>query len=82
MKTYSYTVLFEYFRDDDGEGYQVVVPALPGIVTWGRTLDEAKANAQEALQCHVEGILKAGETVPEDITVSVSVHVAKFPVTA
>ncbi len=59
--SHSYTALFEYFRDDDAEGYQVVFPALAGIATWGRTLEEAEANAKEALQCHIQGLLKDGE---------------------
>jgi len=28
-------------------GFQVIVPALPGIVTYGRTLDEAREMAQD-----------------------------------
>ena len=63
----SYTVIYNYFRDDDAEGYSVVVPALPGIVTWGRTLEEAEANAREALACHIEGMLKDGEPLPDHI---------------
>ena len=63
-----YTVYYEYFRDDDAEGYQVIFPSLPGIVTWGRTMDEAKANASEALACHIKGMLRDGDTLPEKET--------------
>jgi len=81
MKSYMYTVLFEYFKEDDVEGYNVVVPALPGIVTWGKTIEEAEINAKEALHCHIEGLLKAGDPIPEDIEVAEPVRVARFPVT-
>ncbi len=37
-------------------GYTVTVPALPGIVTDGETIDEALANAREAIECHTDGV--------------------------
>jgi len=36
-------------------GYTVTVPALPGVVTDGRTIDEALANAREAIECLIDG---------------------------
>jgi predicted RNase H-like HicB family nuclease len=47
-------------------GYQVIVPALPGIVTCGRTLSEARELATDAIACHIRGLLKDHEEVPED----------------
>lgn len=49
---------------EDGQGYTVLVPALPGCITQGATRDEAVANAREAILCHIEGLRKAGEEVP------------------
>lgn len=40
-------------------GYTVTVPALPGIVTDGKTIDEALANAREAIECHTDGLSAA-----------------------
>jgi predicted RNase H-like HicB family nuclease len=45
-------------------GYQVIVPALRGIVTYGRTIEEAGEMAQDAITCHIEGLLKDNEEVP------------------
>jgi predicted RNase H-like HicB family nuclease len=42
--------------------FQVIVPALPGIVTYGRTLEEAREMAQDAISCHLQGLLKENET--------------------
>jgi predicted RNase H-like HicB family nuclease len=78
----AYTVLFEYFRESGHEGYQVHVPALPEIVTWGRTLDEAKANAQEALECVVGSMRETGEPLPPDVDVEPVVHIEKFHIAA
>ncbi|MCG3196839.1 MAG: type II toxin-antitoxin system HicB family antitoxin [Candidatus Omnitrophica bacterium] len=66
MRNLIYTILFEFFKDEESEGYSVVVPALPEIITWGRTLDEARRNAVEAIQCHVEGLLKDGDPIPSN----------------
>ena len=44
----------------------VIVPALPGIVTYGETLAEAKTMAVDAIKCHCEGLLKDGESFPAD----------------
>lgn len=63
MKILNYTVYFEPLEEG---GYQVVVPALPGIVTYGETLDEARAMAVDAIKCHCEGLIKNGEPVPEE----------------
>jgi predicted RNase H-like HicB family nuclease len=52
---YHYTVYFE--PQTDGS-FAVVFPAFPEIVTYGLTLDEARAMARDALRCHLEGLLK------------------------
>ena len=82
MTSPTHTVLFEFFRDGDTEGYQVHIPALPEIVTWGRTLEEAKANAQEALECVVESMRETGEPSPPDVEVEPLIHVEKLRVAA
>jgi predicted RNase H-like HicB family nuclease len=50
---------------DATTAYGVVVPDLPGCFSAGDTLDEAMAQASEAILLHVEGLLEAGESVPE-----------------
>jgi predicted RNase H-like HicB family nuclease len=47
-----------------GKAYGVQVPDLPGCFSAGDTLDEAIANAAEALAFHIEGLLDAGERIP------------------
>ena len=44
----------------------IIVPALPGIVTYGETLDEARAMALDAIKCHCEGLLKNEEPLPDE----------------
>ena len=47
-------------------GYQVTVPLLPGLITYGRTLSEAREMARDAIRCHLEGLQKAGEPIPNE----------------
>ena len=50
---------------DHGSSYGVTVPDLPGCFSGGETLDEVMAAACEAIECHVEGILMDGDSIPE-----------------
>ncbi|MES2377988.1 MAG: type II toxin-antitoxin system HicB family antitoxin [Bacteroidota bacterium] len=50
-------------------GFTVNVPALPGCITYGETLDEAKVNAQEAIELYIESLKEHGEDIPTDIDV-------------
>jgi predicted RNase H-like HicB family nuclease len=47
-------------------GYQVTVLLLPGLITYGRTLAEAREMARDAIRCHIEGLRKDGEPIPDE----------------
>ncbi len=51
-------------RKDDSSDYGVEFPDFPGCITAGRTLDEAKDMAAEALALHVDGLIDDGEGLP------------------
>ncbi len=51
-------------KDADSD-YGVSFPDLPGVISAGSTLDEARDMATEALAFHLEGLAKDGEAVPE-----------------
>lgn len=51
-------------KDADSD-FGVSFPDLPGLVTAGSSLDEARAMAAEALALHVRGLIEDGEAVPE-----------------
>ena len=53
-------------NSDPITGYQVTVPLLPGLVTYGRTLQEAEEMARDAIECHLEGLKKSGEPIPNE----------------
>jgi antitoxin HicB len=47
-------------------GYQVTVPLLPGVITYGRTEEEAIEMARDAIRCHLDGLRKSGEEIPDE----------------
>lgn len=51
-------------KDADSD-YGVSFPDLPGCVTAGTSLDDARAMAAEALALHLEGLAEDGEAAPE-----------------
>ena len=58
---FSYTALYQPVS---GAGYQVIVPLLPGLVTYGRTFDEARKMAHDAIECYIEALKKDQEKIP------------------
>ena len=66
-----YWVVFE--RCEDG-GYSVYVPDLPGCVSAGDDLDEAKRMIAEAIQLHIESLREHGDPVPPPTTKAMLVH--------
>jgi len=52
------------FHKDDDSDFGVSFPDFPGCVTTGRTLDEAKDMAAEALALHIKGMLEDGDDLP------------------
>jgi antitoxin HicB len=63
MAEYSYTVRFEPAEEG---GFIVTCPALPGLVTEGDTLEEARIMAQDALRGYIESLRKDHLPIPSD----------------
>lgn len=61
MNVHQFTVIIE--RQPEGE-YLVSVPALPGCYTEGRTLEEARDMAADAIRAYCASLLKHGEPIP------------------
>ncbi|MDF1794997.1 MAG: type II toxin-antitoxin system HicB family antitoxin [Coxiellaceae bacterium] len=51
------------FKDKTSD-YSVSVPDIPGVFSAGSSYQEAIANAKEAIECHIEGLLIDCEPVP------------------
>lgn len=59
------TTYIALIRKEAASDYGVDFPDFPGCVTAGKTLDEARRMAVEALTLHIEGMVEDRETIPE-----------------
>ena len=62
-KTFRYQVLF---RPEPEGGYTVLVPALQGCITFGKTLKQARSMAADAITGYIESLRKNKEPIPSD----------------
>ena len=60
----SYTIILH--PEPEEGGYSVTVPALPGCLTQGETIEEAIAMARDAIRLYIESLIADGEPVPEE----------------
>lgn len=60
-----YVALIHKEPDSD---YGVSFPDIPGAMTAGTTLAEARAMAEEALALHIQGMVEDGDPIPEPST--------------
>lgn len=58
------TYTFVFNPEPEG-GYTVTCPALPGLVTYGETLPEARDMARDAMGGLIQVMREMGEQVPE-----------------
>jgi len=60
---YHYNIIL---RPEPEGGYTALVPALPGCVTYGRTLEEVRTMAEDAISGYIASLRKHGDPVPTD----------------
>ena len=60
-----YTILLD--PDTEEGGYTVTVPALPGCITQGKTVEQCIERAHEAIEGYIESLLADGQPVPKEI---------------
>jgi predicted RNase H-like HicB family nuclease len=61
MNTLSYRILL---RQEPEGGYTVIVPTLPGCITYGSDIQEAIVMAREAVTLYIESLIAHDEEVP------------------
>ena len=60
-----FTYKIHLHKEAEG-GYTVLVPALPGCITYGEDVDEALSMAKEAIELYIEELQERGEAIPDD----------------
>lgn len=63
MKTYTYRIIIE---PDEGKTFHAYAPALPGCHTFGKSIEEARENARDAIDTYVRSLIADKEPVPID----------------
>ncbi len=71
MKTFAKTQKSQFqfnviFRNEAEGGFTVLVPALPGCITYGKNLAEAKRMAEDAIKGYIISLQKRREPIPSD----------------
>lgn len=61
MRPLSYRIIL---RKEPEGGYTVLVPALPGCITYGKTVEEAIEMAKDAITGYIESLVEDGEAIP------------------
>ena len=64
MASLEYPVIISPLPSEDGGGFSVVVPDLPGCMSDGETPEEAIANVQDAIAAWIEAAQDMGRPVP------------------
>ena len=63
MKKLFYRILL---RPEPEGGFSVIVPSLPGCITYGKDLEEAKEMAVDAIKAYLGSLRKHKEPIVDD----------------
>lgn len=61
----NYGIKISLLTEEDGGGYLVEVPDLPGCMTDGDTVEEAIAKVGEAIDSWIDAAIETGKTIPK-----------------
>jgi antitoxin HicB len=74
MRTLRYKI---QIRPETDGTYTVIVPSLPGCLTFGNTIEEAIEMAKEAIEVYIESLVARGKKIPveeDEIEATVTVE--------
>ena len=81
----NYRIIIETERAGDNSIVYIAYCPTLGISDYGDSVEEARSNMHEAIQCHIEGLLKTGDSIPpadtDNYFVSTSRITVDHPVT-
>lgn len=62
-RSYQYNIML---KPEPEGGFTVLVPSLPGCVSFGETIEEARCMAKEAIEGFIESLIEHNQPIPED----------------
>lgn len=63
-KVLNYRIIIEKEKYEDGKPVYVAYCPTLGISDYGDSVEYAKQHMEEAIECHIEGLIKTGDGVP------------------
>lgn len=64
MRKTEYPFEMRPLSDQEGGGWLIIYPDLPGCMSDGETIEEAMKNGKDALECWLEACREAGREIP------------------
>ena len=68
MKTFNYPFNIRPLCKEEGGGFLIEYPDLPGCMSDGETIEETINNGQDAVKCWIEVAKKLGRKIPKACT--------------
>lgn len=65
MSNLQYPFTISILSTEEGGGYLIEFPDLPGCISDGDTIDEAISNGRDALFCWIQTARKYGDDIPK-----------------
>ncbi len=65
MRKINYPFNIRPLNKDEGGGFLIEYPDLPGCMSDGETIEEAIANGQDAVKCWIEAAKAMGREIPK-----------------
>lgn len=70
MSEYNYPATIQPLSEEDGSGYVVIFPDLPGCMADGATPEEAFKQAQDAMIAWIKTAKEFGDPIPKPSTLN------------
>ncbi len=65
MQAPDYPFIIRHLAKEEGEGFLIEFPDLPGCLSDGDTVEEAIENGKDALQCWLSAAEESGRKIPK-----------------
>ena len=82
MSETEYRFTVRPLREEDGGGWLVEFPDLPGCMSDGETIEEAIANGEDAKRCWIAAMIEAGRPIPPPSIEPTESHSGKWQMRA
>src|SRR6266702_6179400 len=82
MSDTDYRFTIRPLTDDEGGGYLIEFPDLPGCMSDGGTIEEAIVNGEDAKRCWIAAMKEAGRPIPPPSVEPVETYSGKWQLRA